>query len=98
MLLSIIREYVYNMEYEKATAEYDKIIKAGVNSIYFGWIGPYVEYKAHYFVLNGPTFLIEFDNAGGPRRAGNHIHTIWREKGNEFGEDILKKHYESEKH
>ena len=98
VLLYIIREYVYNMEYEKATAEYDKIIKAGVDSIYFGWIGPYDEYKAHYFVLNGPTFLIEFDNAGGPRRAGNHIHTIWREKGNEFGEDILKKHYESEKH
>jgi hypothetical protein len=98
VLLAIIREYVFNMEYDKATQEYTKILKAGVDNIYFGWIGPYDEYKAHYFILNGPTFLIEFDNAGGPRGKGNHIHTIWREKGNEFGEDILKKHYQGEKH
>lgn len=98
VLLYIIREYVFNMEYEKAVEEYDKILKAGVDKIYFGWIGPYEESKQHYFVLNGPTFLIEFDNAGGPRREANHIHTIWREKGNEYGEDILKKHYQAEKH
>ena len=98
VLMYIVREYVFNIEYEKATEEYDKIIKAGVDNIYFGWIGPYDEYKKHYFVLNGPTFLIEFDNAGGPRGSANHIHTIWREKGNEFGEDILKKHYMQEKH
>lgn len=98
VLLVIIREYVFNMEYEKAMIEYDKIIKAGVDNIYIGWIGPYEEFKDHYFILNGPTFLIEFDNAGGPRRDGNHIHTIWREKGNEYGEDVLKKHYMQEKH
>ena len=98
VLGNIIREYVFNMEYEKAMEEYNKIVKAGIDNIYFGWIGPYEESKAHYFILNGPAFLIEFDNAGGPRRAGNHIHSIWREKGNEFGEDILKKHYQAEKH
>ncbi len=98
VLLYIIREYVFNMEYEKAVQEYDKILKAGIDKIYFGWIGPYEESKQHYFVLNGPTFLIEFDNAGGPMRGANHIHTIWREKGNEYGEDVLKKHYLSEKH
>jgi hypothetical protein len=97
-LLAIVREYIFNMGYEKAMIEYDKIIKAGVDNIYFGWIGPYEEFKDHYFIINGPTFLIEFDNAGGPRRDGNHIHTIWREKGNEFGEDVLKKHYMQEKH
>jgi hypothetical protein len=86
------------MEYEKATEEYDKILKAGIENVYFGWIGAYEEKKAHYFVLNGPTFLIEFDNAAGPRGVANHIHTIWREKGNEFGEDLLKKHYQGDKH
>jgi len=98
VLQYIIREFVFNMEYEKATAEYEKIIKAGIDKIYFGWIGETDEKKPHYFVLNGPTFLIEFDNNGGPRRAANHIHAIWREKGNEYGEDVLKKHYLQEKH
>jgi hypothetical protein len=92
ILQYIIREFVFNMEYEKAIAEYNKILKAGINKIYFGWIGPYVENKPHYFILNGPTFLIEFANNN-----GNHIHAIWREKGNEYGEDVLRQHFLNEK-
>lgn len=94
----IIREFVFNLEYDKAVTEYDKILKAGIDNIFFGWIGGLEEKEAHYFVLNGPSFLIEFDNNGGPRKSANHIHAIWREKGNEYGEDVLKKHYQSEKH
>lgn len=98
VLQYIIREYVFNLEYEKAVEEYDKILKAGIDKIYFGWIGSYDELHPHYYVLNGPTFLIEFDNNGGPRNGANHIHSIWREKGNEYGEDVLKRHYEGERH
>jgi hypothetical protein len=96
ILQYIVREFVFNLEYDKAVAEYDKILKAGIDKIYFGWIGPYEEAKPHYYVLNGPGFLIEFDNNG--FGSGNHIHAIWREKGNEYGEDVLKKHYLSAKH
>jgi hypothetical protein len=39
---------------------------------------PYNESEPHYYILNGPTFLIEFDNRGFGN--GNHIHCIWREK------------------
>jgi hypothetical protein len=93
VLQYIIREYVFNLEYEKATDEYNKILKAGIDKVYFGWIGATDEMKPHYFVLNGPTFLIEFDNNGGPRNGANHIHTIWREKGKEYGGDVLREHY-----
>lgn len=98
ILQQIIREFVFNLEYEKAVIEYDKILKAGIDKIYFGWIGAKEEQVAHYYVINGPTFLIEFDNNGGPRQKANHIHAIWREKGNEYGEDVLRKHYLKEKH
>jgi hypothetical protein len=86
------------MEYEKAMIEYNRILKAGIEKVYFGWIGEIDEDKPHYYVINGPGFLIEFDNNGGPRNGANHIHAIWREKGNEYGEDVLKKHYQQEKH
>ena len=98
ILQNIIREFVFNLGYEKAVLEYDKIVKAGIDNVYFGWIGGLEEKQAHYYILNGPTFLIEFDNNGGPRRSANHIHAIWREKGNEYGEDVLKLHYQAEKH
>jgi hypothetical protein len=94
----VIREFVFNLEYDRAVREYDKIVKAGFDKVYFGWIGAYEESQPHYYILNGPTFLIEFDNNGGPRRSANHIHAIWREKGNEFGEDLLKQHYQAEHH
>ncbi len=96
ILQGIIREFVFNLEYDKAVTEYDKILKAGIGNIYFGWIGEGEEIKAHYYILNGPTFIIEFDNNGGPQRRANHIHAIWREKGNEYGEDVLKKHYQAD--
>ncbi|MDE3251117.1 MAG: DUF3500 domain-containing protein [Bacteroidota bacterium] len=93
VLQYIIREYVFNLEYDKAMEEYNKILQAGIDKIYFGWIGATDEMKPHYFVLNGPTFLIEFDNNGGPRNGANHIHSIWREKGKEYGGDVLREHY-----
>lgn len=98
VLEQMIREFVFNLEYGKAIIAYEKIKKAGIDNVWFGWIGAYEEKKPHYYVINGPGFLIEFDNSGGPRREANHIHAIWREKGNEYGEDLLKQHYMKEKH
>jgi hypothetical protein len=97
LLKYIIREFVFNLEYEKAQIEYDKILKAGIDKIYFGWIGAYEPHHPHYYIVNGPTFLIEYDNRGFQNN-GNHIHAIWREKGNEYADDVLKKHYMTEKH
>ncbi len=98
ILQNIIREFVFNLEYEKAVSEFDKISKAGIDNIYFGWIGGLEEKQPHYFAINGPPFLIEFDNNGGPRQEANHIHAIWREKSNEYGEDLLKAHYKAGGH
>ena len=96
ILKAMIREFVFNLCYEKAEAEYNKILKAGIQNIYFGWIGAFEEKQPHYYIINDPTLLIEFDNNGEPGEAANHIHAIWREKGKEFGGDILKEHYKME--
>ncbi|AVR44574.1 hypothetical protein C7S20_04450 [Christiangramia fulva] len=92
LLKFIIEEYINNLEHEKAAEYLSKIEKSGIDNVYFAWIGSYQHQKPHYYIINGPDFIIEYDNVGFQKN-GNHIHTIWREKGNDFGEDILRNHY-----
>ncbi len=92
----IIQEYVHNFEHEKAHEILDKMKKSGFKNMYFAWIGSLENNKPHYYRIHSPEFLIEYDNVGF-QNDGNHIHAIFRETGNDFGEDILKQHY-SESH
>lgn len=71
-------------------------VREKLETICFGWIGEADETKPHDYIVSGPTVLVEFDNNGGPGNSANQILAIWREKGNEFGEDLLRNHYEAE--
>ncbi len=93
----LIEEYFGNLEKEKAEEYLAKLHTRGMGEIYFAWIGSYEPMKAHYYVVHSPDFLIEYDNVGFLDNA-NHIHSILRENGNDFGEDILKKHRLEHKH
>ena len=97
LLNRLIMEYIGNLEIEKSRKAITRIQESGIDEVYFAWIGSLEPKKSHYYNINGPDFLIEYDNAN---RIGvaNHIHTIWREKGKDFGEDILKTHYLNHKH
>ncbi len=97
ILIRLIKEYIQNLEHEKSEEYLNKIKRSGIENIYFAWRGSYKIREPNYYVINGPDFIIEYDNYGF-NNDGNHIHAIWREKGNDFGEDILKKHYLEHKH
>lgn len=97
MLEILIQEYIHNFEHAFAHDFYSRILKTGIDKIYFAWVGSLENNKPHYYIIHGPDFLIEYDNMGF-QHDGNHIHAILREKGNDFGEDILKKHYLESKH
>ena len=90
----LIQEYTHNFEHGKAHQLMEKILKSGIEKVYFAWIGSLENNKSHYYIINGPDFLIEYDN----HNDGNHIHAILREKGNDFGDDILNQHYKTSKH
>lgn len=91
----LIQEYTHNFEHNLAHSLYDKIIKTGIEKVYFAWIGGTRRDQPHYYIIHGPDFIIEYDNY--PNN-GNHIHLILREKNNDFGEDILRAHYENSEH
>ena len=97
LLEILIQEYIHNFEHAFAHDIYSRILKTGLDKIHFAWVGSLENNKPHYYIIHGPDFLIEYDNMGF-QHDGNHIHAILREKGNDFGEDILKKHYLESKH
>ncbi|MFN8345098.1 MAG: DUF3500 domain-containing protein [Spirosomataceae bacterium] len=93
----LIQEYTHNFEHEKAHQLFDKIMTTGIEKVHFAWIGSLENNKPHYYIIHGPDFLIEYDNVGF-QNDGNHIHAILREKGNDFGADLLHQHYQTSKH
>ncbi len=97
MLKILIQEYMHNFEHETAHRLYEQMLKTGIEKVYFAWVGSLENNKPHYYIIHSPDFLIEYDNVGF-QNDGNHIHAILREKGNDFGEDLLKKHYLEKKH
>ncbi|TMK88695.1 MAG: DUF3500 domain-containing protein, partial [Actinobacteria bacterium] len=42
-----------------------------------------------YYRLAGSRFLVEYDNT---QNDANHAHSVWRDPGNDFGDDLLRRH------
>jgi len=95
MLMAVVREYVHNFRPELAKADMKKIRQAGVDKIHFAWIGSDERGKPHYYRIQGPTFIMEYDNT---QNDANHVHAVWRDFQNDFGADLLKEHYQQVPH
>ena len=95
LLKKLIQEYIYRHRPEVAEADRKKIEAAGWQNITFAWAGSLEPGQGHYYRIQGPTFLLEYDNT---QNNANHIHTVWRDFENDFGEDTLRKHYEQSPH
>jgi hypothetical protein len=88
-LLELIAVYTDNMETDLATERMARIKAGGLDAIRFAWMGETEQGKKHYYLVQGPTFLIEYDNT---QNNGNHIHSVWRDFNGDFGRDILRQH------
>ena len=94
-LMSLIDLYARRLRTEMAEQDLRKMVDAGVEKIRFAWAGGLERGEPHYYRIVGPTFLVEYDNT---QNNANHVHTVWRDLANDFGEDVLKKHYEQTPH
>ena len=95
LLIQLIEEYAYRIRPELADAEMAEIRRAGVEEIHFGWAGGNKFGEPHYYRIQGPTFLIEYDNQ---QNGANHIHSVWRDLTGDFGQDLLAQHYSLSPH
>ncbi len=90
LLMKLIGEYAGNFEPGLAKARMARVEAGGVEAIRFGWAGSTERGKAHYYRIQGPLFLIEYDSS---QNSGNHIHTVWRDFKGDFGRDLLREHH-----
>lgn len=95
MLMKLIEAYVRRVRPELAREDLKKIKKAGVEKILFAWAGGIEKGEGHYYRVQGPTFLLEYDNT---QNNNNHVHAVWRDFQGDFGADLLSKHYEQQPH
>jgi Protein of unknown function (DUF3500) len=95
LLMRVIDGYAGLMAADIAAERLAKIKAAGVDNIGFAWAGPIDRGQRHYYRVQGPTFLIEFDNA---QNDGNHVHSVWRDFNGDFGRDLLREHIRTARH
>lgn len=88
-LVRLVRHYLDRVRPEVAAAEWERIRAAGLDEVRFAWAGPDVPGRGHYYAVRGPGFLVEYDNT---QNGANHIHAVWRDLANDWGEDLLASH------
>jgi hypothetical protein len=93
LLMSVIQEYADNMPRDIAQARLAKIRGTGLMNVSFAWAGGLERGQPCYYRIQGPSFLIEYDNT---QNNANHIHSVWRDFNGDFGQDLLAMHYERE--
>jgi hypothetical protein len=88
-LQNLLEMYAQNMPEQVAQYREEQIKKTGKN-IFFAWAGGINKGDPHYYRVQAPAFLIEYDCT---QDNANHIHSVWRDFTGDFGEDLLKAHY-----
>ena len=85
-VLEIVRTYLANHPGSLAREAFARVERAGLARTRFGWAGSTRPGAPQYYRLQGPTFVLEFDNS---RNSGTHIHSVWRDFERDFGRHLL---------
>jgi len=95
LLRQLVEVYLGKVRGELADVDRKRIEDAGFEKIHFAWAGKIAPKERHYYRIQGPTFIFEYDNT---QNDANHVHVVWRDFKNDFGADWLKLHYEAVEH
>jgi len=89
-LKALMAVYANRLRPEVAEVELKKIADSGWNRLSFAWAGSTKPGEGHYYRIQSPDFVIEYDNT---QNNANHVHTVWRVFQGDFGRDLLQAHY-----
>ena len=94
-LRRLLELYAGRMADSSARRQLQRIEDVGFERLHFAWAGAHQPGAPHYYRIHGPTVLVEYDNSQG---GANHVHTVWRDLENDFGGDLLRRHYARQPH
>lgn len=90
LLRAVLDVFVARIPEELAERELAKFAGNNLYTVHFAWAGGIERGQPHYYRLQGPRLLAEYDNT---QRDVNHIHTVWRDPSGDFGDDVLADHH-----
>lgn len=82
LLQELLSEYLKNLPADIEQERRDAINAAGIDKLHFAWFGLSELHDPHHYRVQGPTFVIEYNNT---QNNANHVHSMWRNLKGDFG-------------
>jgi hypothetical protein len=91
----LVRGYLSHMP-EAIARQYESLVQPQrLDGASFAWAGSAACAEPHYYRIQGERLLIEYDCT---QDNANHTHSVWRDPGGDFGDDLLAGHYATSPH
>jgi hypothetical protein len=91
VLLNLVKVYAEKFRPEIVNRIYERTDLFELTDVYFAWAGGLEQGQGHYYRVQTPNFLFEYDNT---QNDANHVHAVWRDFEGDFGNDLLRTHYD----
>jgi Protein of unknown function (DUF3500) len=89
-LLALTHQYLDRLPEAVADQEAARVAGLALDAAHFAWAGGAERGQPHYYRVQAPRLLIEYDNVAD---GANHVHSVWRGPEGDFGADLLVQHY-----
>jgi len=91
----LVQAFLRHLRDDLRDREEGRIREAGLERLHFAWAGSTALGAPHYFRLHGPRTVVEYDNV---QNGANHVHTVWHDPIDVFGDDRLARHHREGHH
>ncbi len=92
LFAGLVRYYLDRLRPDLAAAEFARL---DLDRVHFAWEGSSRPGAGHYYRIQAPDLLLEYDNTQG---GANHVHSVWRRHSGDFGDDLLAAHHDELDH
>jgi hypothetical protein len=83
LLAGLLGQYLGRLPGPLADHQAERVMGERLEAVHFGWAGGTEPGQPHYYRIQGPRLLIEYDNV---QNGANHVHSVWRDPEGDFGQ------------